>query len=214
MSHTKGEWHSDKKKLEAVTTYLLLGKAPLVSAMIGVPVGTIRRWKTEPWWQEMVDQIQMDNDQELDAKLEKRLNKVLDLVEDRLENGDFMFNPKEGIFVRRPVSLKDGWKVGKEMVDVRMVLRKQKPEQVNQEAVGDILKGLAREFADMARKKVKETVNHDNEDEASGSETGGLVNGSELSEGVRPISGEGKPDSEEVQTEQSSTPSREGRTGP
>lgn len=194
MAHTSGQWWSEAKKLETVTTYLVLGKVPLVAASTGVPEGTVRRWMIEPWWKDMVEQVRQDSDQELDAKLENRLQKVLDLVQDRLDNGDYMFDPKKGVFVRRPVSLKDGWKVGRDMFDVRQILRKQKPEQVSQEGVADILKGLATEFAQMARKKVKENVE-------------------KLQEGVSELPRQAGPDKEESPEEQGSPAPDESRPG-
>lgn len=188
MAHSSGDWWSDKKKLETVTTYLVLGKVPLVSASTGVPEGTVRRWMIEPWWKEMVAQVQQDSDQELDSRLANHLTKVLDLVQDRLDNGDFMYDPKRGEFVRKPVALKDGWKVGREMVDVRMMLRKQKPEQVSQEGVADILKGLAKEFAQMARTKYA----------------------TKLQEGIQELPGEAGPNQEAQPAEQGSQAAPEG----
>lgn len=213
MAHSKGDWWPEKKKLEVVTTYLVLGKASLVAASTGVPEGTVRRWMIEPWWKEMVDQVRQDSDQELDSKLEQRLSKVLDLVQDRLDNGDFMFDPKSGEFIRRPVALKDGWKVGREMFDVRMILRKQKPEQVSQEGVADILKGLATEFAQMARNKVKEKVNGQVESTQNPAKTEVLVDGEKLQERVPELSGEARPDQETGQAEQSSASPDESRSG-
>ena len=154
-NHASGEWWSDKKRLEVVTTWLVLGKIPLVSATTGVPEGTIRQWRTQPWWKEIEISVQTESDQELDTKLAKRIDKALDLVMDRLENGDYLYDPKTGEFIRKPVSMKDTWKVSTEMIDKRLLIRKQPKEQANQEAVGDILKNLAKEFADMARKRVK-----------------------------------------------------------
>lgn len=156
--HKAGKWHTDGKRVEVVTSYLVLGKAPLVEAITGVPVGTIRRWKTEPWWNDLVAQIQTEDNQELDAKLGARLSKALDIVSDRLDSGDFMYDPKSGEFKRRPVSMKDTWHVAKEMVDIRQLLRRQPAEKPNQEAVSDILKNLANEFADMARKRLREKI--------------------------------------------------------
>lgn len=152
--HEAGEWWSDAKRLEVVTTWLVLGKIPLVSATTGVPAGTIRQWRTQPWWKEIEISVQTENDTELDSKLAKRIDKALDLVMDRLENGDYLYDPKTGEFIRKPVSMKDTWKVSTEMIDKRLLLRKQPKEVQNQEAVGDILKNLAKEFADMARTRV------------------------------------------------------------
>lgn len=149
------KWHSDAKRIEAVTTYLVLGKANLVGAAIGVPEGTIRQWRTQPWWDELVQQIQTESDQELDAKLAKRIDKALDLVNDRLENGDFQYDPRTGSFVRRPVGARDGWRIASEMVDKRWIIRKIPKDRGSQEAIGDILKNLAQEFATMAKKRMQ-----------------------------------------------------------
>ena len=153
-NHKDGEWWSDKKRLEVVTTWLVLGKIPLVSATTGVPEGTIRQWRTQPWWKEIEVSVQTESDQELDTKLAKRVDKALDLVMDRLEHGDFLYDPKSGEFIRKPVSMKDTWKVSTEMIDKRLLLRKQPKEAQSQEAAGEILKNLAKEFADMARKRI------------------------------------------------------------
>jgi uncharacterized protein (DUF2384 family) len=190
-----GEWHSDAKKIEAVTSYLVLGKSSLVEATTGIPSGTIRRWKQEPWWADLVSQIQTEDNQELDSKLSSRVSKALDIVADRLDNGDFMFDPRLGEFVRRPVSLKDTWKVNKEMIDLRFHLRKQRPVEADQEAVADILKNLAVEFGQMARKRLTEKVVE-----------GEVLSGSELQIGVPEVSGEVRPDQEEIPSQPSAPP--------
>lgn len=213
MAHSKGDWWPEKKKLEVVVNYLLFGNVARVSKMCDVPDGTVRRWMIEPWWKELCEQIQSDNDQELDSRLQKHLHKVLDLAEDRLENGDFMFNPKEGIFVRRPVTLKDGWKVGREMFDVRMVLRKQKPDQVSQEGIADILKGLAQEFAQMAKKRVKEKLDHGEIPQSENPTQTEVLSGSGLQIGVPKLPGETIPDKEAVHAEQSSEITRKSGLG-
>jgi hypothetical protein len=158
-NHKEGEWWSDAKRIEVVTTWLALGKIPLVSSCTGVPEGTIRQWRTQPWWKELEISIQTETDQELDAKLAKRIDKALDVIWDRLEHGDFLYDPKSGEFIRKPVNMKDVNKVMIDMVDKRLLLRKQPKEQQSQEAVGDILKNLAKEFEQMAKKKLKEVEN-------------------------------------------------------
>jgi len=194
--HKEGEWWSDAKRLEVVTTWLVLGKIPLVSATTGVPEGTIRQWRTQPWGKEIEVSVQTESDQELDTKLAKRIDKALDLVMDRLDNGDYLYDPKSGTFIRKPVSMKDTWKVSTEMIDKRLLLRKQPKEQASQEAVGDILKNLAKEFADMARKKIKDKTSDVIEPSTQES--------TELQIGVQELSGETGTDQESVPSEPSS----------
>ena len=154
-NHKPGEWWSDAKRIEVVTTWLALGKIPLVSACTGVTEGTIRQWRTQPWWKEIEISVQTETDQELDAKLAKRIDKALDVIWDRLNNGDFMFDPKTGEFMRRPVNMKDSHRVMVDMMDKRLLLRKQPKDVQSQEAVGEILKNLAKEFEAMAKSRLK-----------------------------------------------------------
>lgn len=185
-SHEKKvKWHSDAKKIEAVTTWLVLGKSNLVAAAVDVPEGTIRQWRTQPWWNELVAQIQIESDQELDAKLAHRIDKALALINDRLENGDFLYDPKTSAFIRKPLGARDVWRIGNEMIDKRWLIRKLPKEQNSQEAVGDILKNLANEFAQMAKKRVKETL-----DVSTRPEPVETTNVEELQERVSELPGE------------------------
>ena len=214
MAVNQNEWWSDKKKIEVVTSWLILGNIVLVAGVTGVPEGTLRRWKAQPWWKDLELQIQTETDQELDAKLGKRIEKALELVNDRLENGDFLYDPKTGQFVRKPVSLKDGWKVASEMVDKRFILRKQPKEATSQEAIGDILKNLAKEFAEMAKKKVTKSLS-DSEAPLPGRDMQTGTNSEnidaqessqpELQIGVRELPGEALSDSEPLKAESSTT---------
>lgn len=157
-SHKTGEWWSDNKRIEVVTTYLALGKIPLVAVTTNVPEGTIRQWRTQPWWKEIELAIQTASDQELDTKLAKRIDKALDVIWDRLNNGDFLYDPKTGEFIRKPVNMKEVNKVMVDMMDKRLLIRKQPKEMQSQEAIADILKNLAKEFASMAHAKVKKEI--------------------------------------------------------
>lgn len=155
-THKEGEWWSDAKRIEVVTTWLALSSIPLVAACTKVPEGTIRQWRMQPWWKEIETSVQTETDQALDARLAKRIDKALDVIWDRLENGDFMYDPKTSTFVRKPVGMKDTNKVMVDMVDKRLLLRKQPKEAQSQAAVSDILKNLAKEFEQMAKKRMKE----------------------------------------------------------
>lgn len=189
-NHKVGEWWSDAKRIEVVTTWLALGKIPLVSACTGVSEGTIRQWRTQPWWKELEISIQTETDQELDSKLAKRIDKALDVVADRLENGDFMYDPKTAQFVRKPVNMKDANKVMVDMFDKRILIRKQPKEAQSQEAVGDILKNLAKEFEQMAKKRIKEVSNGTEQIEATVD--------SQLRAGVSELSGDSQADSQPI----------------
>lgn len=119
--------------------------------MLGVPLQTLNLWKRSTWWKDIVDGIHDDDKVELDAKYQKIIRKALTVVDDRLENGNFMMDQKTGQIVRVPVSMSDTHRVMKDLVDQQQLLRlDRKQEEVSLETVNDKLKKLAEQFQTMA----------------------------------------------------------------
>jgi len=154
---SNGHW-DDKKKVEAVTTWLAVGKIPLVEAVTGVPRATLRSWKTSPWWNELVHEIQNESDQELDSKLQKIVDKSLEVVLDRIEHGDFVLNSKTGEVTRIPTKLKDVHRVSVDLIDKRDLLRHRERVKVEVLVVDDYLQKLALQFANFVRKQLPKPI--------------------------------------------------------
>jgi hypothetical protein len=128
----------------------------MVEAVTGIPRATIYQWKGMPWWQELVDQIQTESNQELDTKLSRIIDRSLDAVNERIEGGEFILDSKTGTVKRVPVKLKDVHRVAVDLLDKRDLLRTKPQERVEQAAAVDILKRLAGQFADWAKVHIKE----------------------------------------------------------
>lgn len=146
---------SDKKRLEVVTTYLAIGSAELTAAICKVPPETIRVWKMKPWWKDAVALIRTEESIALDGKLKKIIDKSIDSINDRLENGDFIFDSKSGEFKRAPVKLRDVNAVAVQLIDKRILIQKEQREKTTDEAVVDRLAKLAEQFAEFVKKKEK-----------------------------------------------------------
>lgn len=145
-------WYSPDRKAAAVTAWLALGNAKLVEAVTKIPSGTIRAWKTEQWWKDLETGIREEESLQLDARLSKVVGKTLDLLEDRLENGDFMYDPKAGQLIRKPINADVINKVSTDMFDRRRILRGERKEQeVNQIQIQDHLVALAQQFVKIAK---------------------------------------------------------------
>ena len=154
-SNPQGFW-SDRKKIEVVTTYLALGKAPMVEAVTGVPQQTIRIWKMQPLWKELEEEIRREENLELDSRLGKIVDKSLEVVMDRLENGDFTLNSKTGKVSRIPVKLRDATMASNALIDKRQLIRKNPIEKAqHQQQFEDRLLKLAEQFAEFAIGKKK-----------------------------------------------------------
>jgi hypothetical protein len=150
-----GLW-PEKKKIETVLTYMTTGSATKTCMVTGIPVQTIYSWKKHPWWKEMEQQLRDEDSAELDTKYTKIIKKTLDVIEDRLENGDFVLDRKSGAVNRVPVNIRDTNKVLTDVAVQRTKLRDQSSGPTErQETVNDKLVKLASQFAEMALGKKK-----------------------------------------------------------
>lgn len=154
----KPGWWPESKRIEVVTALIQLGNATQVSALTKVPLETIRTWKKSEWFKDMVEQIRDEDNQELDTKFSKIIRKTLDTIEDRLENGNFQFDPKTGRVMRIPVNLRDTHRVMSDLVDKRKVIRNEPTKAENEEGSASRLAKLAVQFAEMALKKTDQDM--------------------------------------------------------
>lgn len=150
-------WHSDTQRIELVTTWLATGNLALTAATLGIPEVTARRWKAMPWFKQMVTDIRDQENLVLDAKLSKVVNKSVDALLDRVENGDFQFDQRIGKFVRKPISARDASNVTRDMIDRRELLQgKKEVKPDTTRAMGERLLKLAEEFSKFSKLKVIE----------------------------------------------------------
>ena len=148
-----GFW-PEKKKIEVATTFKTCGNVPMTSAMTGVPTHTIVYWKKQAWWKEMLDDLAYEDNTKLDTKLEKVMDRALDQVMDRLENGEFMYDPRTGKVVRIPAKLRDVQKVVTDNIDKRALLKRKNSHQESDKTVNaDHLIMLAKAFAEFSTGK-------------------------------------------------------------
>lgn len=153
-----GHW-SEKKKAEAVVTWLATGSPIETSRLINVPVQTVKMWKSQPWWEEMVEDIRNNESQQTDNKMSKLINKALDMLVERMEEGNYQYDQKSGRIVKIPMNASDITKVTQTLFDKRQLIRKQptsiktSPENTEQK----LLK-LAQQFAAFVGKSQKQEL--------------------------------------------------------
>lgn len=106
-SYHSAKWWPDTKKIEAATLYVVLRDFKKVSQLTGIPHKTIELWVVEPWWSEVISRTIKLKNEELDGKITEALDKGLDIVLDRLENGEIFVDRKTGEHRRVPMSTKN-----------------------------------------------------------------------------------------------------------
>ena len=146
-------------RVQAVSQYLVLGNMALVSGITGIPHQLLRAWKRQPWWNEITEQVRATENLQMDNKLSKIVDRSLDAVLDRLENGEFVYNQKTGQVIRRQVNMKDAAKVSVDLITKRELLRGNATErkETSQISVADQLKELALEFAKWSSPTLQQT---------------------------------------------------------
>lgn len=157
LPHEPG-WWDKKKQLEAVTTYLATGSIAETSRIINVPYRTVQSWKLESeWWPKVVEEIQSGENQKIDQKMSRIIDKTLEKLVERIEDGDYMYDQKTGRMVKVPLKARDLERITSGLFDKRQLIRKQptniKSDPSNQT---DRLLKLAEQFASFAAGKEKE----------------------------------------------------------
>lgn len=84
------------------------------------------------------------------------MDKALDAVVDRIENGEYMYDPRTGDIRRVPAKMRDLQKVATDSIDRKLLLTKasKDKQEAKQQITADHLVMLAREFAKFATGKV------------------------------------------------------------
>lgn len=142
--------YTEKEKMNAVCVFAVSGNSRRVAELTKIPEATIRQWKQTEWWQELLKRIHVEEDEELDTNLTKLVNKAVDAVNDRLEEGDWVYNPKLDKLIRKPVGIKDLAIVTAITIDKRQLLRGQPTQRVEKISQDERLLALQDKFRKFA----------------------------------------------------------------
>lgn len=155
VSTRRDRW-SWEQKVEVATLFMQLGNMRLVCEKTDVPYQTILDWRKTDWWPELIDEIKQIKRSKTGTKLAEIIEQSIAVVQDRLENGDFVLNNKTGEINRRPVSLRDAAVVTNNLITRQIQMEELAEKLVNRkESVKETLAVLAREFAKMNKLQEK-----------------------------------------------------------
>jgi len=149
---TKKSW-SDSQKIEAVTTYLMLGNLAMTAATLKIPEQTMRNWFYSQWWKDTEAELKIAGKLQLNNRLKGIVERSLDVVSDRLEHGDWIYDQKTGELHRKPVNLAVAHKVASDLIDKQEKLQNSIAVAPAQEAMAEKMLALAEKFAALAERK-------------------------------------------------------------
>ena len=157
--YKKSVW-SQNQKLQAVSTYLMLGNMAETALVTGIPVQTLKIWKIQDWFKEYSLQLQSEDIQKMDGKLKRIVDKALKAVEDRLDLGDAQFDQKTGLITRVPVKAHVALKITSELMTKQEKLHSNPVKEEVERTIDDRLAKLSEEFARFASMKTIDVEGH------------------------------------------------------
>jgi len=104
-----GSKYSDQDRIRVAMGFLVHGNVHRAARETGLPTNTIYTWVGQPWWEELLTELRVQNEPAFQAGFAENLQLALDAAKDRLVNGDVkLVKGKDGYEERRvPPSLRD-----------------------------------------------------------------------------------------------------------
>ena len=155
--YKKSVW-TQNQKLEAVSTYLMLGSMPQTAIVTGIPLPTLKSWKCTDWFKEFALQLKTEDIQQLDSNLQRIVNKALKATEDRIDHGDAQYDQRTGEIVRVPIKAHVALKISTELLTKQQKLTENPIKEEVEKTIDDRLLKLSEEFAKFASKKLESAV--------------------------------------------------------
>jgi len=150
----KSGWWPEEKRIEVVALYAAGMTSPdELSRLTKVSPTTIKTWKTEDWFTDMLDKVHTSIDQDIVSKQTAIVDKALEAIQDRLSNGEYIVKSRkqpDGSYKDeihpRPVNMRDANIVATTVVDKRQLLRGKATSRSEKIGVEARLEKLAEEF--------------------------------------------------------------------
>lgn len=149
-SHHKASWFPQQTKVDACTLYCVYGDIDEVSKITKVPPKYIRQWKEEPWWIEIQKKVYVEQNEKLGTRINSVLDRSLDHLVDRLDNGDYLWDVRKSKLVRKPIDAKVLSSLFNNLVHRRQLVRGEPTNISTNIAVNDRLNLLAEQFKKFA----------------------------------------------------------------
>lgn len=157
MSHGSSDY-TPEQKLEAVTVYLSTGSVKKTAQICRIPEGTITAWKSRTaWWDDCVYKLRQTLQDELEASLTGLINRSVLILEDRLDNGDWILD--KGKRVRRPITAKEASSILAVLYDKRAHLRGDPTSRVEHKSEEATMNRLLQRMEDTANKMKGNIIN-------------------------------------------------------
>jgi len=151
--------YTPETKLHAITCYIVTGNFREASKLSTVPEITIRKWRqAAAWWPVITKYIQQARQEQIDAQLSGVIHKSVETVADRLENGDYRYNPTLDKLVRVPVQAAQAANIADKAISNRNLLRGDATSRTESSSLAEQIQELKTAFQGFHDHKVIEVI--------------------------------------------------------
>ena len=148
------EWWPESKKIEAATVYTVTRNFDKTKELTGVPRYVLKKWADQAWWVETMNKVVKGRNDALDAKITEVLDKTVDLISDRLDNGETHYNHKTETTYKLPLKAKEAAQVTSVLFDKRQLIRGEATSRTESVSSEQKLLALKENFEKLARSKL------------------------------------------------------------
>jgi len=148
----KPTWYPMEKKVHAACLYAVTGNFEQVSKLVDIPTNQLKSMANEQWWDDVIKQVRHEENDQLTAKMTTFIDKSIDAMLERLENGDRVVNLKTGEIYSAPVRLRDMAIPVGILIDKRNLLRGEATSRTERLGQEEALDKLGKRFEAFAKK--------------------------------------------------------------
>lgn len=147
------------EKTDAAKRWIVLGNMRLVSEVTGIPYNTLHDWRKQDWWSELINEVRNGQKAQRNTKMNTVIEDSIEVIHDRILNGDVILNNKTGELQRKPVNLRDVGNLTNQLLTRQMQMEELSDRmESRKETVQETLSMLAKEFTKWQRIQNKQNA--------------------------------------------------------
>lgn len=151
--------YSDDFKRRTLILYKTTGNISETCRKMDIAKSTFKIWMKQDWWRDWELELRHEARTGLSTNVQNVVDKALREINDRLDNGDYIYDSRQKEFVRRPVNAKvasDILHKGLDRQDIIDKLKREDSTSITNEKIQEKLMRLADEFGKFANMKLIE----------------------------------------------------------
>lgn len=148
----EGQNWPDSVKVRLIQEWLRTGNLTKACKLCRVPYMTALDWKKTEWWKDLSERYRDELDLRLSSKIDVIVEKAVEEIYERVQNGEHILDSKTGDVIRIPPKSRDLAAISKFLTDRQDILiKRKKVESNNTETVKDKLDRIANQFASFVK---------------------------------------------------------------